>query len=111
VPLSRFTIPFHGHSYEYCKIVLYQIFSRLLDESYAFVLQDNLLKLNYSQGYHNESCVIRTLQRYRAMNNDGSTLGGRGTGAQIVVARPPNLTVLLTHCGQLILLMPPDVRF
>jgi len=33
-----------------------------------------------------------------------------------IVASPPNLAVLLTHCGQLILkksvnLMPPDVRF
>jgi len=32
----------------------------------------------------------------------GSTLGPGGTGPQIV-ARPPNLAVLLTHCGQSIL--------
>jgi len=45
----------------------------------------------------------------------GSTLGPAGVHPQIV-AGPPNLAVLLTHCGQLILkkivnLVPPDVRF
>jgi len=46
------------------------------------------------------------------------TGAGGGTGPKIVASPPPpNLAVLLTHCGQLILrkkvvdLMPPDVRF
>jgi len=39
----------------------------------------------------------------RLLTSGGSTLGpGGDTGPQIV-ARPPNLAVLLTHCGQLIL--------
>ena len=35
-------------------------------------------------------------------DSGGFALGQGGTGPQIV-ARPPNLAVLLTHCGQLIL--------
>jgi len=37
-----------------------------------------------------------------ARDSGGSALGPGSTGPQIV-ARPPNLAVLLTHCGQLIL--------
>ena len=53
------------------------------------------------------------------LTNGGSRLEPEGGGHRPlhIVARLPNLVVLLTYCGQLILrkkvvnLIPPDVRF
>jgi len=49
-------------------------------------------------------------------SSGGSALGPGGHRPLQIVARPPNLAVHLTHCGQLILIklinmMPPDVSF
>ena len=52
-------------------------------------------------------------------SSGGSAMGPGGAGGHRplqIVARPPNLAVHLTHCGQLILIklinmMPPDVSF
>jgi len=68
---------------------------------WAFWGETNVPKHRYTQCH---SQVSSTQQRGRSLSG-GSTLGPGGWGVQApqIVARPPNLAVLLTHCGQLIL--------
>jgi len=55
-PLFPFHDPPSQIQFQNDEIVPYLIFSELFDWSYAFVLQDSLLKLNPYEEYHNQSC-------------------------------------------------------